>query len=85
MITTAPGAVLPTGILLPEAVLYSDLFAVLGGFVAINTVIYAALALANVLPRIYPTDWVTNRNRRTETRSIYPDIGGSHGTAGREA
>ncbi|PPB48861.1 hypothetical protein C4K88_13870 [Arthrobacter pityocampae] len=59
--------------LLPEAVLSSSLFSVLAAFVAINTVIYASLALANILPKIYPTDWVTDRNRRTETRSIYPD------------
>ncbi|KQO04137.1 hypothetical protein ASF21_03555 [Arthrobacter sp. Leaf234] len=59
--------------LLPETVLHSGLFAVLAAFVAINTVIYASLALANVLPKIYPSDWVTNRNRRTETRSIYPE------------
>lgn len=75
MISTALGPVVPTGILLPETVLHSDLFAILAAFVAINTVIYASLALANVLPKIYVTDWVTNRNRRTETRSIYPDSG----------
>ncbi|BBE24182.1 hypothetical protein MN0502_30650 [Arthrobacter sp. MN05-02] len=69
---TALGPV-PTGILLPESVLHTDLFAILAAFVAINTVLYASLALAGVLPKIYPTDWVTSRNRRTETRSIYPD------------
>lgn len=76
MITAAIGPIVPTGILLPESVLHSDLFAILAAFVAINTVVYASLALANVLPKIYPTDWVTNRNRRTETRSIYPDARG---------
>jgi hypothetical protein len=73
MITTAVGPLIPTGILLPESVLHSDLFAILAAFVAINTVIYASLALVNILPKIYPTDWITNRNRRTETRSIYPE------------
>jgi len=73
MITTAIGPIVPAGILLPESVLHTNLFAILAAFVAINTVIYASLALANVLPKIYPTDWVTDRNRRTETRSIYPD------------
>ncbi|MHA7189325.1 hypothetical protein ACX80N_03390 [Arthrobacter sp. MDT2-16] len=72
MISSAAGPVIRTGILLPEAVLHTSVFAILAAFVAINTVIYASLALANVLPKIYPTDWVTNRNRRTETRSIYP-------------
>ncbi|MDN4610177.1 hypothetical protein [Arthrobacter burdickii] len=73
MFPTAAGPIIPTGILLPESVLSSSEFAILAAFVAINTVVYASLALANILPRIYPTDWVTNRNRRTETRSIYPD------------
>jgi hypothetical protein len=70
---TASVLSVPTGILLPESVLHSGLFGILAAFVAINTVIYASLALSNILPKIYPTDWVTNRNRRTETRSIYPD------------
>jgi hypothetical protein len=70
---TAAGPIIPAGILLPESVLSSSEFAVLAAFVAINTVVYASLALANILPRIYPSDWVTSRNRRTETRSIYPD------------
>jgi hypothetical protein len=73
VIPTAAGPIVPAGILLPESVLSSNEFAILAAFVAINTVLYASLALANILPRIYPTDWVTNRNRRTETRSIYPD------------
>lgn len=73
MIPTTVGPIVRGGLLLPEAVLSSSLFSVLAAFVAINTVIYASLALANILPKIYPTDWVTDRNRRTETRSIYPD------------
>ncbi|MHA7179285.1 hypothetical protein ACX80J_04110 [Arthrobacter sp. MDB2-24] len=73
MFPTAAGPIIPAGILLPESVLSSSEFAVLAAFVAINTVVYASLALANILPRIYPSDWVTSRNRRTETRSIYPD------------
>jgi hypothetical protein len=65
--------IVPTGILLPESVLHSNLFAVLAAFVAINTVIYACLAVSNILPKIYVSDWVTDRTRRTETRSIHPD------------
>ncbi|WP_434994766.1 hypothetical protein [Arthrobacter sp. Ld5] len=72
MTVTTAGPVVHSGLLLPEAVLSSSMFAVLAAFVAINTVIYASLALANILPKVYPTDWVTDRNRRTETRSIYP-------------
>ena len=75
MIPTAVGPIVQRGLLLPETVLHSSLFAILAAFVAINTVIYAALALANLLPKVYPTDWVTDRNRRTETRGIYPDTG----------
>jgi hypothetical protein len=68
-----PAVIVPTGILLPESVLHSGLFAVLAAFVAINTVIYACLAVSNILPKIYVSDWVTTRTRRTETRSIHPD------------
>ncbi|HJR50695.1 MAG TPA: hypothetical protein VJ794_06280 [Gemmatimonadales bacterium] len=61
------------GLLLPESVLGSDLFAVLAAFVAINTVMYVALAIAKMLPKVYLGDFVNGRNRRSETRSIYPD------------
>lgn len=62
-----------TGLLLPESFLQSGLFSVLAAFVAINTVIYSALAVVKVLPKVYPSDWVTSRNRRAQSRSIYPD------------
>lgn len=45
---------------------------VLTAFVAINTVIYSVLAVAKILPRLYPSTWFRGRNRRTEDRSIYP-------------
>ncbi|WP_253907971.1 hypothetical protein [Arthrobacter sp. H20] len=64
---------LPTGILLPESIVHTELFAVLAAFVAINTVMYGALAASKVLPKLYPSDWVSGRNRRSETRSIHPD------------
>ncbi|SDS98114.1 hypothetical protein [Microterricola viridarii] len=64
---------LPTGLLLPESVLQSEWFAVWATFVAINTLMYAALSIAKILPKIYPSDWVHKRNRRAETRGIYPD------------
>ena len=63
----------PTGILLPESVLHSDLFAILAAFVAINTVIYACLAVSNIVPKIYASDWITSRSHRTETRGIHPE------------
>lgn len=64
---------IPTGILLPESVIHSQSFAVLSAFVALNTVAYAVLSLAKILPKFYVSDWVKGRNRRAETRSIYPD------------
>ena len=73
---TAPATVvIPAGILFPEALLHSQWFAVLATFVAINTVMYAALALAKILPKVHPSDWIRTRNERSETRSIHPDAG----------
>lgn len=66
-------AVTPMGILLPESILRTELFAVLAAFVAINTIVYVTLALAKILPKVYITDWIGPRNRRSETRSIRPD------------
>ncbi len=34
---------------------------------------YAALSVATILPKIYPSDWFRRRNRRTEARGIFPD------------
>ena len=65
--------VTPMGVLLPERVLSNELFAVLAAFVAINTIVYVTLAVAKVLPKVYVTDWIGSRNRRSETRSIRPD------------
>jgi hypothetical protein len=61
------------GLLLPETFLRSPFFAVLAAFVAINTVMYLALAIAKTLPKIYLSDHLTSPNRRRESRSIHPD------------
>lgn len=61
------------GILFPESLLRSHAVAVLAAFVAINTVLYVALAVAKCLPKIYVSDWFTSADRRSETRSIHPD------------
>jgi hypothetical protein len=61
------------GILLPQEVLHAPWFAVLSAFVAINTIMYVALAGAKVLPKVYLSDLVDRRGRRSETRSIHPD------------
>lgn len=58
--------------LLPEPVLHTGWFAVLATFVAMNTVMYCALAVAKTLPKLYPTDWVPRRRRRAESRGIHP-------------
>jgi len=39
------------GILLPSDVLHSQWFQALAAFVAINTLVYAALSLAKLIPR----------------------------------
>jgi len=61
------------GLVFSESVLHSEWFAVLAAFVAINTVMYCVLTVAKMLPKVYVADWVTSANRRTESRSIYPD------------
>ena len=67
------GLTVVLGILLPESVLRSEGFAVLGAFVAVNTVMYVALALAKVMPKVYVRDLLPRRYHRAETRSIHPD------------
>lgn len=66
-------AAIPLGILLPWTTLESHTFAVLAAFVAINTVMYSALAIAKMLPKVYVSDWVSRGQRRSQTRSIHPD------------
>jgi len=61
------------GILLPEGIVHSRTFAVLAGFVAINTVMYVALSIGKTLPRLYVSELLPRRYERGETRSIYPD------------
>jgi hypothetical protein len=62
------------GILLPESILHTQWFAVLSVFVAVNTVLYLTLAIIKLLPKAYLSDWLDQRNRRAETRSIYPKV-----------
>lgn len=73
MTTVVTSAVVSWGMLFPSSLLHSELFGVLAAFVAINTLMYTALAVAKMLPKIYVTDWFSHRNRRSETRSIHPD------------
>ena len=66
-------AVVPMGVLLPDSILRNEVIAVLAAFVAINTIVYVTLAVAKMLPKLYLRDWLSGRNRRSETRSIHPD------------
>lgn len=70
MITMLP---VPMGVLLPEAFLSTPAVQFLAAFVALNTIMYVALAIAKMLPKVYVSDWVSRRGRRRETRSIHPD------------
>ena len=67
------GALILAGIVLPQSIMHTSWFAVLSMFVAINTVLYLTLAIIKLLPKAYLSDWVDRRNRRSESRSIYPD------------
>jgi hypothetical protein len=72
VVTVLP-AVVPMGVLLPDSILRNELIAVLAAFVAINTIVYVTLAVAKILPKVYLRDYLSSRNRRSETRSIDPD------------
>lgn len=63
---------LPNGLIFSESSLHTEAFAVLAAFVAINTLIYVALAVAKMLPKVYLSDWIHRSNRRAQTRSIHP-------------
>jgi hypothetical protein len=64
------------GSILPNDLMHSHWFAVLTTFVAVNTVLYLTLAIIKILPKAYVSDWVDRRNRRAETRGIYPEVDG---------
>ncbi len=61
------------GPLIPEWTLHTEAFQILATFVALNSLMYATLALLKVLPRGYSIFRSRGRNRRTANRSIYPD------------
>jgi len=61
------------GILFPESLLDSSFFRVLATFVALNTTVYAAMAVAKILPKVVQPSWFRRGRTRAETRSIYPD------------
>jgi hypothetical protein len=65
--------IVSSGVLLPATFLQSGFFVILSAFVAINTIVYFVLAVAKILPRVYISDWISGANRRSETRSIFPN------------
>jgi hypothetical protein len=67
------GIRVPAGVLFPESILHGELFAILATVVAINTVMYAGLAVVKILPKAHPPSWFRPRGARSETRSIHPD------------
>jgi hypothetical protein len=71
MITVA--TVLPTGIFLAASILHTGSFKMLATFVALNTLMYATLAVLKVLPKGYGLSWFNGFNRRSQNRSIYPE------------
>jgi hypothetical protein len=62
--------------ILPESLLHTQWYAVLSGFVAINTILYVSLSVFKILPKVYVHDYIQHRGRRAETRSIYPNGSG---------
>ena len=73
MTTLDPVLLVPLGILFSQDVLDSRAFQLLAAFVAVNTIMYVALAVAKILPKVYLSDYRPGRRRRSETRSIHPD------------
>ena len=65
--------ILPSAALLPEWILDTDFFQILATFVALNSLMYATLAVLKVLPRGYAFSRFSGRNRRRANRSIYPE------------
>jgi len=65
-----------TGLLFPEDILHTDWFGAFATLVAINTLIYVVLGVSKLLPVIHLGRRRGGRNRRGETRSIYPDAEG---------
>lgn len=60
------------GVLFPQSILDHPVVAVLAAFVAINTLVYTVLAMGKLLPKLYLSDVIHHRNRRSETRHIDP-------------
>ena len=73
VVSAVTAAVVPQGLLFPEAVVLSAPFKILAAFVAINTLIYGSLTAAKALPKFHPPSAFGGRSRRQQNRSIFPD------------
>ena len=67
------GVLLLAGVL-PGNIMHTPWFAALSMCVAGNTLLYLTLAIIKTLPKACLSDWIDQRNRRSESRSIYPDV-----------
>ncbi|MCW2781822.1 MAG: hypothetical protein JWR35_2271 [Marmoricola sp.] len=63
---------------IPASTLHTAFFGALAAFVAMNTVMYVALAIAKMLPKVDPADWIRRPNQRAETRSTHPEGRSEH-------
>jgi hypothetical protein len=62
-----------TGLLFPQEVIESRFFVILATLVALNTTVYAALAISKIFPKFISPSWYRRGRNRAETRSIFPD------------
>lgn len=67
------------GILFPQELLESRFFVILATIVALNTVVYAGLAVSKVLPKVICASMFRRAKRRAINRSIYPGAGADSG------
>lgn len=67
------GVLLFAGVL-PDRIMRTPWFAALSMFVAVNTLLYLTMAIIKTLPKAYLSDWIDQRNRRSESRCIFPDV-----------
>jgi hypothetical protein len=65
-------ATVQAGILFPQALLESRFFVILATIVALNTIVYAGLAVSKIVPRLIRASLFHRAKRRAINRSIYP-------------
>lgn len=74
--TAVHAAMLPVGVLLPERLLHSSAFEILATFVALNTLMYATLAVLKLLPKGHALRrWTSRRRDRVGAGAPHPPTG----------